>query len=112
MTDKDGLNLRAILQDEAEILLRGDYTQLGRILVLKEAFANSAEQIRISPGELQDVAAALSRNAALLQAASAGIDDARRTLNALVNKGKTEFYDRDGQRLRMCDHAGKLTKKA
>ena len=112
MTNKHATELLGILKDEEDILRRGDLPKLGDILAAKEACREKLDRTETDPAILQRISASLTRNATLLQAAQAGVADARAVLRGLLDQDRIVTYDKDGQRQMISEKSLQLERKA
>ncbi|MFN7002135.1 MAG: hypothetical protein ACK4NW_01745 [Roseinatronobacter sp.] len=104
--------LLALLSVEESALLRGDFSALQDIRKTKEELADRLDQSGAEKGALDQLAAALSRNASLLSAARSGVADAQLMIKVLLKQHSTVTYGKDGQRLVMQDVSRHLERKA
>ena len=103
-TDELIRDLDSLLDEEREILLTGDLSQLEPLLKRKEALIsalNNSEPERSE--ELVRTSEKTVRNQALLQEALAGIREvAKKLSDARQSKRFFETYDRQGQRTKVA----------
>lgn len=103
--------LLALLETEENAILSGDYAGLARI---SEAGLTLAEQLQTEQPDdatLRRIARRAERNMRLLRAATAGIEDARKTLRHLEKPPATEVYDKAGARHPMSARPTGLERK-
>lgn len=103
--------LVALLEAERDALLRGALDELGTLAARKERALAHLDQTAAGPGMVQ-VRALLVRNAALLEAAGAGIQAARQTLLAARTPPALGVYDADGRRDSAPATATRLERRA
>ena len=104
--------LLAVLQDEESAILSGNYTALEDLTSTKLALCADLTQENADRASLQRISAGLLRNAALLKAASEGVNDARRTILSLRRLGETTCYEQDGRHVTIRDSPTQLERKA
>ncbi len=104
--------LLAVLQDEETAILSGNFAALEELTTAKLALCAQVKESEPDPADLQRISTAILRNAALLKAASEGINDARRTILSLRNLGETKCYGHDGSQVTIRDSPKRLERKA
>lgn len=112
MTRKEIKDFLELLQQEEQALLLCDYANLGATMDAKTAFGALLEQSEIQADDMRRIAAALKRNERLLQAARAGVEDARNSLRALIQTDNSRVYDKNGHHQTMCAQTPQLARKA
>lgn len=98
MTGAADKQLLRVLADVEAAVISGNYDRLAEFA---EAMAQQHTRIsrqKMTSAQLQPLRHHLSRNAALLQAAREGFEDARRNLANLHSQSATSFYDQTGAR--------------
>ncbi|WP_281981057.1 hypothetical protein [Thalassorhabdomicrobium marinisediminis] len=86
----------ALLEEERNLLLRGDLQALGDLASQKEALTETLEQV--SSADLGRLSRALDRNKSLLAAAQSGVATVLETLRAQKQARRSlSTYDRSGR---------------
>ena len=87
--------LAELLEEERDALLRGQIDQLDRFMVQKELLSSALQTA--GPEQLRLLALPLARNAALINAARAGVQDVLDTLKKQrAARTSLSSYDRSG----------------
>ena len=112
MTNTVAKDLLALLKDEEAALVQGDFARFGDFIAAKDACRETLDQALTDPGLLQQISDSLARNAMLLNAAMAGVADARKLIKGLLEQDRMVTYDKDGQRQTIRDKSAQLERKA
>lgn len=88
--------LRTLLEEEREALLNADFSRLSRLADRKEQLLEAIATVGQDEDNLVPIRNALGRNAALLQAAQAGLQAARAALSGERPAAAMTVYARDG----------------
>ncbi len=100
------------LDEEKSAILAGNFDLLERVQERKTALGESLSHHAVSPEDLQALSARMTRNAALLRAASDGFSDALESIKALKKATGTSVYGKDGSVSRVEASSGKMERKA
>lgn len=103
--------LLALLQDEENAILSGDYVSLEQISKGKTELGRHLDAEHPDSAMLWRISQLARRNTSLLNAATAGIDDARRAIRGIKNTSVTETYDKNGTRHPMTGPQSGLERK-
>ncbi|MCC5959882.1 MAG: hypothetical protein JJU08_11135 [Rhodobacteraceae bacterium] len=112
MSERMAAQLRALLEDEKQALLRADFDSLAHLADRKEAFIEELSAQPLHGKALRELRDANAHNQALLAAVAKGVSAVRLTVLQHHKARNTSFYQKDGSQSPLLPQAGKLARRA
>lgn len=112
MADKSSPELLAVLNEERQMIQKGQFALLDDIVEKKAACFEQLDDQDIDPAVLKEIHTQLAENQGLLSAAIAGVAAARERLAALQHvRENLSVYDHNGQMATVATPATVMHKK-
>lgn len=112
MSERIIAQLRALLEDEKQALLRADFDSLAQLADRKEALIEALSADPLRGQILNELRDANARNQALLAAIAKGVSAVRLTVLQHQKARNTSFYQKDGSQSPLLPQAGTLARRA
>ncbi|MGY6705219.1 hypothetical protein [Roseinatronobacter sp.] len=112
MSDRLVSDLRKLLADEKQALLRADFDSLETLAARKEVVITELSATRLRDGTLQELRDANAHNQALLGALSRGVSGVRTIISQHIRARNTSCYQKDGSQQPLLPSSGKLARRA
>lgn len=113
MTERKAVALERLLEDERKLILAGQFDGLADVTDRKAAALTELADWKLPAARLSGIAARVSRNQALLDAAIRGIKDARIRIETVIGAaGTLATYDSQGKKADIGQSRTELRKKA
>ena len=112
MSDKLVADIRKLLADEKQALLRADFDSLATLAARKEAAIAELSTTGVRDGRLQELRDANAHNQALLAALGRGVSGVRTIIAQHIRARNTSCYQKDGSQQPLLPSSGKLARRA
>lgn len=112
MSERRIAQLRTLLEEEKQALLRADFDSLATLADRKEAIIVQLSADPLRGNTLQELRDANARNQALLAAIAKGISAVRLVVVQHHKARNASFYQKDGSQSPLLPQSGKLAHRA